>query len=214
MLFRPGRSSSARPYRSEGGLARPFTTSSGKPRAGGARPSSKPGQKDRSPSSGWKSAPAARQPLVWSGTEPRLRTALHRSSHGLRLPPGAGRKRSYDGPSTGFKRNCASPRPSSSSRPYTPREEAEIKRPTQDQSPTLVPPLAPKEKPAEPAGSPRPIMAAPANPRPGATRNQTDSPNPAIRASPPGPNGQALPAERSALISYRFSLSGSRCSWF
>jgi 23S rRNA pseudouridine2605 synthase len=37
-----GRSSSSRPFRSEGGLARPFTTSSGKPRAGGARPSSKP----------------------------------------------------------------------------------------------------------------------------------------------------------------------------
>jgi 23S rRNA pseudouridine2605 synthase len=32
----------ARPPRSEGGLTRPFTTSSGKPRAGGARPSSKP----------------------------------------------------------------------------------------------------------------------------------------------------------------------------
>ena len=48
-----GRSSSARPFRSEGGLARPFTTSSGKPRAGGARPSSKPG--DRSSSGGWKS---------------------------------------------------------------------------------------------------------------------------------------------------------------
>jgi 23S rRNA pseudouridine2605 synthase len=39
-----GRSSSPRPYRSEGGLARPFTTSSGKPRAGGARPGSKPGK--------------------------------------------------------------------------------------------------------------------------------------------------------------------------
>jgi len=38
-----GRSSSERPFRSEGGLARPFTTSSGKPRAGGARPSSKAG---------------------------------------------------------------------------------------------------------------------------------------------------------------------------
>jgi 23S rRNA pseudouridine2605 synthase len=33
---------SARPPRGESGLARPFTTSSGKPRAGGARPSSKP----------------------------------------------------------------------------------------------------------------------------------------------------------------------------
>jgi 23S rRNA pseudouridine2605 synthase len=39
-----GRSSAPRPFRSEGGLARPFTTSSGKPRPGGARPSSKPGK--------------------------------------------------------------------------------------------------------------------------------------------------------------------------
>jgi 23S rRNA pseudouridine2605 synthase len=37
-----GRPNSARPFRSEGGSSRPFTTSSGKPRAGGARPSSKP----------------------------------------------------------------------------------------------------------------------------------------------------------------------------
>jgi 23S rRNA pseudouridine2605 synthase len=37
-----GPARSARPPRAEGGLARPFTTSSGKPRAGGARPSSKP----------------------------------------------------------------------------------------------------------------------------------------------------------------------------
>jgi 23S rRNA pseudouridine2605 synthase len=36
-------SGSSRPFRGEGGLARPFTTSSGKPRAGGARPNSKPG---------------------------------------------------------------------------------------------------------------------------------------------------------------------------
>jgi 23S rRNA pseudouridine2605 synthase len=40
----PGRTSDgpSRPPRGEGGLGRPFTTSSGKPRAGGARPSSKP----------------------------------------------------------------------------------------------------------------------------------------------------------------------------
>jgi 23S rRNA pseudouridine2605 synthase len=38
------RSSAAKPFRGEGGLARPFTTSSGKPRAGGARPSSKAGR--------------------------------------------------------------------------------------------------------------------------------------------------------------------------
>jgi 23S rRNA pseudouridine2605 synthase len=46
---RPGydRTRSDRPggsFRQEGGLARPFTTSSGKPRPGGARPSSKPGK--------------------------------------------------------------------------------------------------------------------------------------------------------------------------
>jgi len=40
---RPGAGRGDRPARGESGLARPFTTSSGKPRAGGARPSSKPG---------------------------------------------------------------------------------------------------------------------------------------------------------------------------
>jgi 23S rRNA pseudouridine2605 synthase len=39
----------AKPFRSEGGMARPFTTSSGKPRAGGARPSSKPFRPGSSP---------------------------------------------------------------------------------------------------------------------------------------------------------------------
>jgi 23S rRNA pseudouridine2605 synthase len=41
---RTGSERSGRPFRPEGGLARPFTTSSGKPRPGGARPSSKPGK--------------------------------------------------------------------------------------------------------------------------------------------------------------------------
>jgi 23S rRNA pseudouridine2605 synthase len=44
----PVRPSAAKPFRGEGGLARPFTTSSGKPRAGGARPNSKPGNFPRS----------------------------------------------------------------------------------------------------------------------------------------------------------------------
>jgi 23S rRNA pseudouridine2605 synthase len=63
---KPGRSSADRPasnrpasnrsFRGEGSLARPFTSSSGKPRAGGARPSSKSGvPTDRSSSVGWKS---------------------------------------------------------------------------------------------------------------------------------------------------------------
>jgi 23S rRNA pseudouridine2605 synthase len=38
------RSSAPKPFRSEGGLPRAYTTSSGKPRPGGARPSSKPGK--------------------------------------------------------------------------------------------------------------------------------------------------------------------------
>jgi len=38
------RPSAAKPFRSDSNLARPFTSSSGKPRAGGARPSSKPGR--------------------------------------------------------------------------------------------------------------------------------------------------------------------------
>jgi 23S rRNA pseudouridine2605 synthase len=47
-----GRPSSARPFREGSGQSRPFTTSSGKPRAGGARPSSKPG------GSGYKGKPS------------------------------------------------------------------------------------------------------------------------------------------------------------
>jgi 23S rRNA pseudouridine2605 synthase len=43
------RPTAPKPFRSEGGLARPFTTSSGKPRAGGARPSSKPFRPGSSP---------------------------------------------------------------------------------------------------------------------------------------------------------------------
>ncbi|MGA8730962.1 MAG: pseudouridine synthase [Terracidiphilus sp.] len=53
------RSGTARPFRGEGGLARPFTTSSGKPRAGGARPSTKPSKPGgRSYGSGSSSRPA------------------------------------------------------------------------------------------------------------------------------------------------------------
>ncbi|MGP8268638.1 MAG: pseudouridine synthase [Terracidiphilus sp.] len=104
-----GRSSSSRPFRGEGGLARPFTTSSGKPRAGGARPSSKPEKSapDRSYGAG-----SSR------GSAPR--TIDPRTGSGYR--PAAGPKRSFGGPSTGFKRPGSGPRPSGSSRPFTPRE--------------------------------------------------------------------------------------------
>ncbi|MGD0735975.1 MAG: pseudouridine synthase [Terracidiphilus sp.] len=46
------RPSQSRPFRGEGGLARPFTTSSGKPRPGGARPNNKSGAGGSRPYSG------------------------------------------------------------------------------------------------------------------------------------------------------------------
>jgi 23S rRNA pseudouridine2605 synthase len=75
-----GRSSSERPFRGEGGLARPFTTSSGKPRAGGARPSSKPGKPaershgpgiERRTGSGWKPKPGAFSKSGSKGSGPK-----------------------------------------------------------------------------------------------------------------------------------------------
>jgi 23S rRNA pseudouridine2605 synthase len=61
-----GRTDSPRPFRGEGGLARPFTTSSGKPRAGGPRPSSKPGKPT---GAGWKPKPGGK-PGFKSGPRP------------------------------------------------------------------------------------------------------------------------------------------------
>jgi 23S rRNA pseudouridine2605 synthase len=59
----------ARPAQSEGGQSRPFTTSSGKPRAGGARPSSKPFKPASGPRAGSNSRPnyGAKRPY---GTKP------------------------------------------------------------------------------------------------------------------------------------------------
>jgi 23S rRNA pseudouridine2605 synthase len=98
-----GRSGSERPFRSEGGLGRPFTTSSGKPRAGGARPSSKPGK------------PAGRSYGAGSGA-------------GRGAGSTGPRKGADSRPSFGAKRPFRSDEPggssaSRSSRPYTPRGE-------------------------------------------------------------------------------------------
>ena len=89
------RPSSGRPFTKS--LPRAFTTSSGKPRAGGARPNSKPGRPYN------------------SGARPASgpRTIDPRTGSGYRPSPGG--KRSYDGPSTG-----SGSRPP---RPYTPRAE-------------------------------------------------------------------------------------------
>jgi 23S rRNA pseudouridine2605 synthase len=120
----PGRSSasrSSRPFRGdggrgEGGLSRPFTTSSGKPRAGGARPGSKPGKSDgRSYGSG-------------PGTDradPRTRPDS-RPSYGAKRPyKGKSTGRSSAGPAVRAFRGKEggepfAPRPS---RPYAPRAD-------------------------------------------------------------------------------------------
>jgi 23S rRNA pseudouridine2605 synthase len=95
-----GRSSSSpRPFRGEGGLARPFATSSGKPRAGGARPSSKPTGRSYGPSTGARSGSGSGSGSIEA-----------RTGSGYRPAPGG--KRSYDRP-TGSR----------PSRPYTPRPE-------------------------------------------------------------------------------------------
>jgi 23S rRNA pseudouridine2605 synthase len=111
------RPNSGRPFRGEGGLPRAFTTSSGKPRPGGARPSSKPGAPtDRSSSVGWKPGkPAGRSYGSGSSSRPASgpRTGATRSGSGYRPSPGG--KRSFDGPSSG-----SGSRPA---RSYTPRPE-------------------------------------------------------------------------------------------
>jgi 23S rRNA pseudouridine2605 synthase len=107
------RPSSPRPPRPEGGLARPYTTSSGMPRAGGARPSSKPGKSFGS------SAGRGSGPRTGAGSRPSY-----------------GAKRTFDGkPAGGFSRPAGgASRPSfrrdegaggapRSPRPYTPRPE-------------------------------------------------------------------------------------------
>ena len=101
-----GRFSSARPFRSEGGLARPFTTSSGKPRAGGLRPSSKPSKAGGARSYG-------------TGSSSARPSSGSRTGSGYRPAPGG--KRTFDRPSAG-----SDPR---SPRPYTPRAEGTESRP-------------------------------------------------------------------------------------
>jgi 23S rRNA pseudouridine2605 synthase len=124
----PGRSSGGYSGGGRSGSSRPFSTSSGKPRAGGARPSSKSGAPtDRSSSVGWRKPGKSAPGRSYGGGSSRgsaPRTIDPRTGSGYR--PTAGAKRSFDGPSTGFKRQGsgtgAGPRPAGSSRPYTPRE--------------------------------------------------------------------------------------------
>jgi len=112
-----GRSSSERPFRGEGGLARPFTTSSGKPRAGGARPSSKPGREggrpfgagpERKSGSGWKPKPSfGGKSAAGAGARPKAGGFSKSGPKGK--PGGSGGKSS--GPRPGGKRPGAGRRP-------------------------------------------------------------------------------------------------------
>ena len=77
---RPAPSRPSRPFSSEGGLPRAYTTSSGMPRAGGPRPSSKPGKpagRSYSPGSGSRPGPGSIDARTGSGYRP---SAAPRSS--------------------------------------------------------------------------------------------------------------------------------------
>jgi 23S rRNA pseudouridine2605 synthase len=126
----------AKPFRGEGGLARPYTTSSGKPRAGGARPSSKPGNFSKpagrsfgagpsrpfeSKSSGPAKRPLGRDAGEGSFTPRPPRAAAGASSRptGSRPPggkPGWKPKPSYGGPGKPASGARSKPRPGSSAK--------------------------------------------------------------------------------------------------
>ncbi len=201
-----GRSSSSRPFRGEGGLARPFTTSSGKPRAGGARPSSKPGaHTDRSSSVGWK--PEKSSPNRSFGAGPSRgsapRTIDPRTGSGYR--PAAGPKR----PLTAHPPGSSVPE-QVHAHPVRPDHSLLVKAANPApaaRSPIPTPLRAPKDT-AVPAGSPRPATEAPANQLQVAVRNRAASLNQATKANPPAPNGQVLPAERSGAKKLLHCLGG------
>jgi 23S rRNA pseudouridine2605 synthase len=85
----PGRSNPAPPFRSEGGLSRPFTTSSGKPRAGGARPNSKPGGRSYNAGSPGSDADSRPERKTGSGWKPKPSFG-GKSKSGDRFRPKAG----------------------------------------------------------------------------------------------------------------------------
>ena len=134
-----GRPSSPKPFRSEGGLPRAYTTSSGKPRPGGARPSSKPGGKFT------KSGPARPGGFKSYGSKPAGRSSAGPAKRPFRRDEGAG---------------SFAPRPSSSSRPFTPRTES-----ASDYRPTKAKPYPSSTSRAERKAGPgwKPKPGAPAD---------------------------------------------------
>jgi len=99
---------SSRPSRDEGGLERRFTTSSGKPRAGGARPSSKSG---RSYSAG---AGRGSRPSTGARSDSRPSFGAKRSYDGK---PGASSRPSFGQVRPSFRRDEGSPNAPRSSAP-------------------------------------------------------------------------------------------------
>jgi 23S rRNA pseudouridine2605 synthase len=135
------RPAAARPFRSEGGLARPFTTSSGKPRAGGARASSKPFRPGSSPRAGSDSRPSygakrpfGAKPTGRSSSSPRPYTpraegaSTYRPTSAKPYPSSASRaerkagpgwkpKPSFGGPGKPASGTRSKPKPGSSAKP-------------------------------------------------------------------------------------------------
>ena len=140
------RSGAAKPFRGEGGLTRPFTTSSGKPRAGGARPSSKPGRPAK-PGAG--------------------RSYGSSSDRSTSSRPASGRPASSARPGSGPRTSGPHPSSSSSSpRPYTPRTEG-----ASDYRPTKAKPYPSStsraERKAGPGWKPKPSFGGAGKPASG-----------------------------------------------
>jgi len=168
----------SRPFRSEGGLPRAFTTSSGKPRAGGARPSSKPGK-----SAGFKSSPprsggpGIRSSSPRGGIDPR-------TGSGYRPAPGG--DRSYARPSSASR----------PARPFTPRPEGTPGSPlprTKKFAGGSARPSGPRSEGARPSGTGwKPKTRYGGSAKPGATRSKPrpgSSAKPSHRVKPGGKPG-------------------------
>jgi 23S rRNA pseudouridine2605 synthase len=153
---RPG---AAKPYRSEGGLARPFTTSSGKPRPGGARPSSKPGKPGK-PGAGRSYGAASRGPASRGASSSGPRSGSAPAPRSFRRDTGEGSFAPR--PSRPAAGSGARP-----SRPYTPRTEG-----ASDFRPTNAKPYpnsaSRAERKAGPGWKPKPSFGGPRKPASGA----------------------------------------------
>jgi 23S rRNA pseudouridine2605 synthase len=207
------RPSTARPFRAEGGpgrgLERRFTTSSGKPRAGGARPSSKPaGRSYGAPRTG-----------------PRTSGPDSRPSYGSSSGPSSGPKRPYGGkPAGGFSRPSegpatrsfggdrregsfpprpsrpaagSGPRPTGSARPFTPRTEG-----TSGYRPTQAKPYSKSssgtERKAAPGWKPKPSFGGPGKPAGGSRSKPKPSgfSKSGFKSKPSGPKRSGKPGEK------------------